>query len=194
MKPSSPANAALHIGLFSFMIVGLVTLVFHATKDKIANNERQALISSLQTVLPQDSYDNDLLNDVIKIQPYTIYRARKTNQPIAAIFISTTPHGYNGDIRLLIGINIDGKITAIRVLKHKETPGLGDKIEIKKSDWVLGFKHKSLSDMSSAQWAVKQDGGSFDQFTGATITPRAIVNEVKKTGLFFQQNQQVIFQ
>ena len=149
MKPSSPANAALHIGLFSFMIVGLVTLVFHATKDKIADNERQALISSLQTVLPQESYDNDLLNDVIKIQPYTIYRARKTNQPIAAIFISTTPHGYNGDIRLLIGINIDGKITAIRVLKHKETPGLGDKIETKKSSTFKNCYKKYRSDIHS---------------------------------------------
>ena len=194
MKPTSPASAAIRVGLFSFIIVGLVSLVFHGTKDKIAANERQDLLNSLQSVLNQDSYDNDLANDALKIQTYTIYRARKSGAPVAAILTSTTSHGYNGDIGLLIGITIEGKITGVRVLKHKETPGLGDKIEIKKSDWILDFKHKSLSEMSSVQWAVKQDGGLFDQFTGATITPRAIVNEVKKTGLFFQQNQQIIFQ
>ncbi|OQK16642.1 hypothetical protein AU255_01685 [Methyloprofundus sedimenti] len=194
MKSTSPVTAALRVGLFSFMIVGMVSLVFHATKNKIADNERQALLDNLQTVLHRDSYDNDLSNDVIQLQTYTIYRARKSGAPVAAILISTTTHGYNGDIRLLIGITIAGKITGVRVLKHQETPGLGDKIEIKKSAWISSFTHKSLSDMSTRQWSVKKDGGNFDQFTGATITPRAIVNEVKKTGLFFQQNQQIIFQ
>jgi len=193
MKPTTPISAAIRVGLFSFMIIGLVSLVFHSTKDKIADNERQALINSLQTVLNPNSYDNNLLNDVIKLQTYTIYRARKSGQPVAAIMTSTTPYGYNGDISLLIGINIDATISAVRVLKHKETPGLGDKIEIKKSDWITSFNNKSFNDMSSMQWAVKQDGGLFDQFTGATITPRAIVNEVKKTGQFFQQNRQIIF-
>ena len=194
MKPTSPASAAMRVGLFSFIIVGLVSLVFHGTKDKIAANERQALLDSLQSVLNQDSYDNDLTNDVIQLQTYTIYRARKSGTPVAAILTSTTPHGYNGDISLLIGIDIIGKITGVRVLKHRETPGLGDKIEIKKSNWIKSFKHKSINDMHAKQWAVKRDGGGFDQFTGATITPRAIVNEVRKTGLFFQQNQQTIFQ
>lgn len=194
MKSTSPVTAAIRVGLFSLMIVGMVSLVFHATKDKIADNERQALLDNLQTVLHRDSYDNDLSNDVIQLQTYTIYRARKSGIPVAAILISTTTHGYNGDIRLLIGISIAGKITGVRVLKHQETPGLGDKIEIKKSAWISSFEHKSLSDMSTRQWAVKRDGGNFDQFTGATITPRAIINEVKKTGQFFQLNQQIIFQ
>lgn len=194
MKFTPPVTAALRVGLFSFIIVGMVSLVFHATKDKIADNERQALLDSLQSVLNQDSYDNDLANDVIQLQTYTIYRAKKSGTPVAAILIGTTPHGYNGDIRLLIGITSEGKITGVRVLKHQETPGLGDKIELKKSAWISSFKHKLLSDMSRRQWAVKKDGGNFDQFTGATITPRAIVNQVQKTGLFFQQNQQIIFQ
>ena len=194
MKLTPPINAALRVGLFSFIIVGLVSLVFNATKDKIAANERQALLNSLQAVLNMNSYDNDLANDVIQLHGYTIYRARKSGIPVAAILTSTTPYGYNGDIRLLMGINMAGEITGVRVLKHKETPGLGDKIEIKKSSWISGFRHKSINDMLALQWAVKKDGGNFDQFTGATITPRAIVNEVKKTGLFFQQNQQLIFQ
>lgn len=194
MKSATPITAALRIGLFSFIIVGMVSLAFNATKDKIAANEHQALLDSLQSVLDQNSYDNDLANDVMQLQGYSIYRARKSGAPVAAILSSTTPHGYNGDISLLIGIDISGKITGMRVLKHKETPGLGDKIEIKKSNWINNFKHKSINDMHSKHWAVKRDGGSFDQFTGATITPRAIVNNAKKTGLFFQQNQQIIFQ
>ena len=194
MKPTTPITAALHIGLFSFIIVGMVSLVFNATKDKIAANEHQALLDSLQSVLNQNSYDNDLANDVMQLQGYTIYRAKKSGAPVAAILSSTTPHGYNGDIGLLIGIDISGEIIGVRVLNHRETPGLGDKIEIKKSNWINSFKHKSLSDMHTKHWAVKRDGGGFDQFTGATITPRAIVNEVKKAGLFFQQNQQIIFQ
>lgn len=191
---SPPVSAALRIGLFSFFIVGLVTLVFHATKDKIAENERQALLRSLQEVLNKDRYDNDLAEDIIQLQAYTIYRARKSGYPVAAIISSTTPTGYNGNISLLTAITINGEITGVRVVKHQETPGLGDKIDTAKSDWILDFTGKPLHKISSSAWAVKKDGGSFDQFTGATITPRAIINEVKKTGLFFQQNQQTIFQ
>ncbi|RLA24430.1 MAG: electron transport complex subunit RsxG [Gammaproteobacteria bacterium] len=194
MNLPAPFIAAFRVGLFSFIIVGSVFLTFHATKDKIADNKHQALLHSLQAVLSQDHYDNDLATDVIQLQTYTIYRAKKAGRYTAAILTSTTARGYNGDISLLIGISIDGKITGVRVLNHNETPGLGDKIDIKKSNWVLAFNQKSIRDMSSVQWAVKRDGGLFDQFTGATITPRAIVNEVKKAGLFFQQNQQIIFQ
>ncbi len=190
---SPPLTAAIRVGLFSFIIVGLVTLVFHASKDKIAENERLALLHSLQSVLSQNSYDNDLANDVIQIQEYTIYRARKTGKPVAAIIKTTTAQGYNGDIELLLAINTVQKIIGVRVLKHRETPGLGDKIELKKSAWILNFAQKSLADHDLSLWAVKRDGGIFDQFTGATITPRAIVNEVKKTALFFQDNQTAIF-
>ncbi|MCK5354910.1 MAG: electron transport complex subunit RsxG [Methyloprofundus sp.] len=193
MKLSSPVTAAIRVGLFSFMIVALVSLVYHASKDKIAENEYLDLLHSLQAVLSPDSYDNDLVNDVILLQTQTIYRARKAGKPIAAIIQSTTPYGYNGDIQLLIALDMQGRIIGVRVLKHKETPGLGDKIDLKKSDWILNFAQKSLADNDLSLWAVKRDGGLFDQFTGATITPRAIVNEVKKTALFFQHNQQVIF-
>ena len=194
MNLSLPLTAAIRVGLFSFIIVGLVTLVFHASKDKIAENERLALLHSLQDVLNQNSYDNELANDVIQLQTHMIYRARKAGKPVAAIIKSTTSHGYNGDIQLLIAINTVGKIIGVRVLSHKETPGLGDKIELKKSNWILSFEQKALADNALSLWAVKRDGGLFDQFTGATITPRAIVNEVKQTALFFQQNQTAIFE
>jgi len=194
MKLSPPFTAAIRVGLFSFMIVGLVSLVYHASKDKIAENEYLDLLHSLQAVLDLDSYDNDLVNDVILLQEQTIYRARKAGKPVAAIIKSTTPYGYNGDIRLLVAINMEGRIMGVRILSHKETPGLGDKIELKKSGWILNFTQKSLADNDLSLWAVKRDGGLFDQFTGATITPRAIVNEVKKIALFFQRNQQAIFE
>ncbi len=191
---SLPTTAALRVGLFSFIIIGLVSLVFHATKDKIAANKRQALLSQLQAVLPVTDYDNNLANDVMQQGIYTIYRARKAGKPVAAVIRTYTTQGYNGKIELLIAIHITGKIMGVRVLSHQETPGLGDKIELKKSDWILTFTHKSLHKDKLSQWRVKRDGGLFDQFTGATITPRAIVNQVKTTGLFFLQHQQTIFQ
>jgi len=191
---SPPLTAAIRVGLFSFIIVGLVTLVFHASKDKIAENERLTLLLQLQSVLNQMSYDNDLANDLIQLDDYVIYRARKAGNPVATIIKSTTSQGYNGDIQLLLAINNNGKIIGVRILTHRETPGLGDKIELTKSDWILNFEQKSLADHDLSLWAVKRDGGIFDQFTGATITPRAIVNEVKKTALFFQRNQTAIFE
>ncbi len=196
MTFSPPTLAALRIGLFSFIIVGLVSLVYHGTKDKIADNERRALLQSLQSVIDNRRYDNDLIHDKIQLQSsgqaHTVYRARQAGKPIAAIITSTTTQGYNGDIDLLIAINVSGTINAVRVLNHRETPGLGDAIELKKSNWILSFNQLTIEDLE--QWAVKRDGGNFDQFTGATITPRAIVNEVKNTTLFFQQYQHEIFQ
>jgi len=193
---SPPTLAALRIGLFSFIIVGLVSLVYHGTKDKIADNERRALLQSLQSVTDKRRYDNDLANDKVQLQSggqaYTVYRARQAGKPIAAIITSTTTQGYNGEIDLLIAINVSGTINSVRVLNHRETPGLGDAIELKKSNWILSFNQLALQNLD--QWAVKRDGGNFDQFTGATITPRAIVNEVKNTALFFQQHQHEIFQ
>jgi len=193
MNSPSPVLIALRVGLFSFIIMGLVSITFHATKDKIANNEYQALLQSLQTVIPVTSYDNDLVQDIIQLNNKTIYRARKSGNSVAALIISQTNQGYNGAIRLLIAINTQHKILGVRVLNHTETPGLGDKIELKKSNWILSFTNQPLASINSPQWAVKHDGGEFDQFTGATITPRAIVNEVKQTALFFQDYQQEIF-
>ena len=193
MNLSVPLTATIRVGLFSFIIIGLVTLVYHASKDKIAENEYLALLHSLHEVINENRYDNDLVHDVIQLQGHTIYRARKAGKPVAAVIQSTTTHGYNGDIDLLTAVNMNGSISGVRVLNHRETPGLGDKIELKKSNWILSFRQKTLAENDLSLWAVKRDGGLFDQFTGATITPRAIVNEVKKTALFFQQNQTAIF-
>ncbi|MDC9729386.1 MAG: electron transport complex subunit RsxG [Methyloprofundus sp.] len=193
MPTSTPLSAAVRLACFSFIIIGLVSFVFHQTKNKIIDNEREALLQSLQSVLPKTLYDNIPSEDLITLKNHTIYRAYQKDTPVAAIIKSTTTQGYSGNIQLLTALDITGTILDVRILDHKETPGLGDKIELKKSNWILGFQHKTLAEMQQAQWAVKRDQGSFDQFTGATITPRAVVNEVKKIGLFFQQYKLQIF-
>jgi electron transport complex protein RnfG len=112
---------------------------------------------------------------------------------MAAIFNSIAPNGYSGKIHLLVGVFADGSVAGVRAVKHSETPGLGDAIETQKSDWIFSFNDRSLSSPVPSNWLVKKDGGDFDQFTGATITPRAIVLAVKNTLLYYQQNADSIF-
>jgi len=185
-----PFKAALHLAVFSLLVVGSVSIMFHITKDKIAANEYQALLSSLQQVLVAQTYDNDVVNSVINRGNYKIYQAKQSNKVVAVILQTTTTEGYNGDIQLLIAFDYLGKLLGVEVLKHKETPGLGDKIERQKSDWLLSFQGKAVTMMQTSLWAVKRDGGEFEQFTGATITPRAIVHAVKRAGQFFNDNKQ----
>lgn len=122
-----------------------------------------------------------------------IYRVYAGDEPVAALFVVSARDGYAGPIRLLVGIAMDGAITGVRVLEHRETPGLGDRIETTKSDWVLQFDGHSLRDPEPARWALKGDGGDFDQLTGASVTPRAIVNAVKETLTYFDANRVAVF-
>lgn len=123
----------------------------------------------------------------------TAWRARRANEPVAVVLQFNAVKGYNGDIRLLAGINADGTLRGVRVVSHKETPGLGDGIEIEKSDWIRDFVGKSLADPQSEKWSVSRDGGDFDQFTGATITPRAVVDAVRMALEFFEANREILF-
>jgi len=193
MLTAHPFSTALRLAIFSTVIIGLVSFVFTQTKNKIQENEHQALLQSLQNVLSTDRYDNEISENSIQLGDLIFYRAYKANTPSAVIIKSTSHQGYSGDIQLLTALDINGSIIAVRILNHQETPGLGDKIELKKSNWLLNFSHKTIADMQKSSWAVKRDQGHFDQFTGATITPRAVVNEVKKMGLFFQKNKTQIF-
>jgi electron transport complex protein RnfG len=126
--------------------------------------------------------------------PVMVYRARMDDKPVAALMIVTAPDGYNGDIKILIAIDVSGVILGVRVISHRETPGLGDPIEIERSDWILSFNDKSLINPRDEGWAVRRDGGEFDQFTGATITPRAVVKAVHNTLLYFEANNKVLFE
>ncbi len=193
--------AGLLLAMFAVIGTGLVAFTHQVTKDQIAENERQALLKSLSAMVPAESIDNDIVNDKIEItepevlggESTTIYRGRKGGAPVAAVFTSIAPDGYSGQIKLLVAIKADGSLAGVRVVAHKETPGLGDKVEVEKSDWILSFDGKSLTNPPLDKWAVKRDGGIFDQFTGATITPRAIVNATKRTLLYFKDHKDSVF-
>lgn len=179
--------------LSGFVVLCIIVLlaVRGITAPKIAEAEKQTLLDGFNQVLPTDRYNNDPLQDQLHIKDpellvklgtknwVTVYRARFNNQPAGVIFQTIASNGYSGNIYMLLGVLPNGEITGVRVLKHAETPGLGDKIELAKNDWILDFNGKNLTSDNQAIWAVRKDGGEFDQFTGATITPRAVVGAVK---------------
>ncbi|MCK5525396.1 MAG: electron transport complex subunit RsxG [Thiomargarita sp.] len=196
------AQTAALLTLFAVLGGGLVAFSFEATHQRIEANKRAALLCTLNELIPFHYYDNDLFTDIREVQDeallgteeiVVIYRARKEGKPVAAVFNTLAPDGYNGKIHLLVGINYKGILMGVRVITHKETPGLGDGIELRRSDWILGFNGRSLINPDKGGWQVKRDGGDFDQLTGATITPRAIVKAVHKTLLFFQQYHEEVF-
>jgi len=180
----------------------LVGMTFSETKDAIKHNEELTLLRKLNNIIPAETYDNDLLLDTIVIKPSfllntkqdtLVYRARKNNRNVAAVFTSIAPNGYNGSIQLLVGVKTNGQLSGVRVVKHRETPGLGDYVDIAHSNWIRGFTGKSLSEPNEFGWKVKRDGGIFDQFTGATITPRATVKAIHNALLYFENNQAILF-
>lgn len=198
-------NILITASLLVFFAVSgaaLVGLTFNQTVDDIRYNEKLTLLKKLNNIIPADSYNNDLLLDTITLDAETLlgtkeetlaYRARKDEQNIAVVLSSIAPGGYNGPINLLVGIYTNGTVAGVRVVKHRETPGLGDVVSITHSDWILGFNGKSLQQPISRQWKVKRDGGVFDQFTGATITPRAVVKAVHDALLYYENNSTMLF-
>ncbi len=191
--------------LWLFAVVGtlLVSVTHQSTLERVAENEKKLLLRNLYSLLPADKLNNDIAEDALELKPSQLlgtvspsmsYRARKDGSPVAIIFNTIAKGGYNGDIHLLVGVYENGSLAGVRVVKHKETPGLGDAIEVRKSNWILGFDDKSLTNPAPDKWNVKRDGGDFDQITGATITPRAIVKAVKKTLEYYQSNRGHLFQ
>ena len=199
---SSIFIAAALLAAFGVAGTGLVAVTYQGTADRIAQNEREALLQKIGKVLPEGSTDNDLLNDRISVQvpvdlgggEVTVYRGRLAGEPVAAVFSPVEAAGYAGPIRLIVSVQRDGTLGGVRVLSHRETPGLGDRIEEEKSDWVHGFAGRSLTDPAEPGWKVRRDGGEFDQFTGATVTPRAVVNTVRQTLRYAQDNWARIFE
>ena len=195
--------SGLFLWIFAVVGTSLVAVTETTTKTRIAENERIVLLRNLNALLPAGKFDNDITSDTALVpsakllgteQPGIVYRARLNGQPVAAIFNSVAPNGYSGKIYLLVGVYADGSVAGVRAVKHSETPGLGDAIETQKTSWIFGFNNKSLDNPPLSKWRVKRDGGEFDQFTGATITPRAVVQAVKNTLLYYQQNAGTIFQ
>lgn len=203
MRYRSILISALFLFLFAVIGSGLVALTFDMTAERIVENQRRAMLKSLNELVPEERYDNDIFTDTLTVSvtgfpgitgPVTVYRARKDGWPVAAVLAVTSADGYNGNIRLLVAINMDGTLAGVRVVNHRETPGLGDAIEHEKSDWILGFDGRSLGDPVLEKWNVKRDGGVFDQFTGATITPRAVVKAVRDALLYFGPRRQSLFE
>ncbi|MDD3764904.1 MAG: electron transport complex subunit RsxG [Nevskiales bacterium] len=202
---AAPARPMLRAGAllaaFAIAAAGILAGVHALTADRIRQAEQQRLLQQLQAVLDADAYDNDIAADSARITGpklpgnagITVYRARRAGKPVAALLRVTAPDGYSGPIDLLIGIRYDGRLSGVRVVSHRETPGLGDKIDDQRSDWILGFAGRSLQQPPLSQWAVRKDGGVFDQFTGATITPRAVVRTVRDTLIFFRDNRDQLF-
>ncbi len=190
------------LATFTGLGATLVITTYELTKEQIKMSEQANLLKNLNTIIPKQNYDNDLLKQQLIVPnssqlgnkgPTIIYQAWKNNKPVALAFAITAHEGYNGDIKILIAINYNGQISGVRVISHQETPGLGDKIDIAKNDWILGFNGKKLVSNQASQWKVKKDGGVFDQFSGATITPRTVVNTVYKALDYFNHNHEKLF-
>ncbi len=194
-------KTALTLVAFAFTFTLLMTVVYQITKEPIAKSEAAARINLFHQVIEDDRYDNDVLNDTVTIAPSLLLGNKKSStasiarvdgETVAVILEAIAHDGYSGDIILLVAINRDGSISGVRVIKHTETPGLGDYIDIVKSDWIKLFDGESLSKTSSANWGVKKDGGHFDYMAGATITPRAVIKAVHKALQYFEENKTML--
>jgi electron transport complex protein RnfG len=198
-KISSTAAAMI---IFSLLASTALSISYFVTKTPIEESDARAKRIFLNQVIPSNLYDNNLVKDTISVEPnplignkknIDIYRAKKNNQVIAVIIETIAPDGYSGEIKTLVGIDQEDKILGVRVITHKETPGLGDYIEIEKSQWIKNFDLKSLDKMTEKEWAVKKDGGDFDFVSGATITPRAVIKSTYKSLLYAKENKKRLF-
>jgi Na+-translocating ferredoxin:NAD+ oxidoreductase subunit G len=193
--------SGLLLALFGVVGTGLVAFVFQGTAERIAANEEAFLLLSLHEILEHEAYDNDILEEAITLSDGMLggsnlraYRAWLGDEPVAVVFTVIAPGGYSGPIRMLVGVNADGEVDGVRVVSHRETPGLGDDIEVHRSDWILDFDGRSLASLAYDAWAVRRDGGVFDQFTGATITARAVVTAVRDTLVYFESHRDAVFE
>ena len=194
-------RSAVGLALFAVVTAGFIAVTHAFTADRIAEAEKRARSKALLEIIPAAEHDNDLLTDSIEIPPSRLlgtgkpteaYIAKKDGLPISIILTTVAPDGYSGEIWSIVGIDYEGRVKGARVIAHKETPGLGDKIELRKSDWILSFNGKSLENPETDGWKVAKDGGEFDQMTGATITPRAVVGSIKNALLYFQENRNTL--
>jgi electron transport complex protein RnfG len=197
----SMGKNSLLLALFALITALILASTDRVTEDRIAESERLAAQKALFEIVPLALHNNDLLVDLQPIpEQYwlalgldnggDVHIARLDDQPVAAIVPSVTTDGYSGDIAMIVGINFDGTVAGVRVVDHKETPGLGDKVELRKSDWILSFNGKSLNNPEISKWNVKKDRGDFDQFTGATITPKAVIHQIAKTLEYFEKDRE----
>ncbi|EEX42271.1 electron transport complex subunit RsxG [Vibrio sp. Vb2880] len=191
----------LVLAVFACASTGVVALTHYLTESQIKVQENKQLLSVLNQVVPPKLHDNALSQTCTLVsdpllgsnKPMPVYLGTLGGEPNVLAIESIAPDGYNGAIKIIVGIRNDGTITGTRVLAHQETPGLGDKIDLRITNWILGFTGKQVTEDNEGQWRVRKDGGQFDQFTGATITPRAVVKAVKQTTQYVNQHRDDIF-
>ena len=196
-------RSAVSLALVAALGTALLAGVDKLTATRIAEQEERAVLDQLGQIVSPDLYNNELHSDLFwfrdelyfpRDQLVEVYRARMDDEEIAVILKMAAVNGYNGKINLLVGINYDGTLCGVRVTSHKETPGLGDAIEAERTDWILGFFGRSLGNPLPDGWSVRRDGGEFDQFTGATVTPRAVVEAVQLALEFFEGHRSFLFE
>lgn len=199
-------RSAIGLGLFAIFTAGIIAVTQTLTKDRIARNEAAFEARTLFELVPEDAHDNVLIEtrfstdlatlsdqNLLRLpQPGDWYQAKREGEVTAVLLPLVAPEGYTESIRLIMAVDPEGELIGVRVIRHKETPGLGDQIEADKTDWIEGFKGQSLEKTPLENWQVRKDGGEFDQLTGATITPRAVVRAVARGLQFFDRNRAVL--
>lgn len=202
MAERSVMKTGLTLALIAAICTALVAATYQATRDRIAANEKAMLEQSLQPALSGVFFDSGVSESRLIIEPphelpgsgpAIIYRVYAEDVPVAALFVVTARDGFSGPIRILLGVEADGTVTGLRILEHRETPGLGDRIESERSDWVFQFEGRSIEDPLPSGWAIKVDDGEFDQLTGASVTPRAIIKAMRDTLMYFESHRDEIF-
>lgn len=202
MAEYSVARSGLTLAVIAAVCTALVAFTYQLTDERIAENEKLWLEQSLQPALSGLFFDSGVSESILTIPaPHElpgsddaiIYRVYSGDTPVAALFVVSARDGYAGAIRMLVGVDINGAVTGVHVLGHRETPGLGDRVETSKSDWAQQFNGRSLGDPIADRWKIKRDGGDFDQLTGASVTPRAITKAIRQTLRYFNENAVAIF-
>lgn len=195
-------KSGITLAAIAAICTSLVALTYHYTAERIAANDKALLEQSLAPALSDLFFDSGVSESRLVVAPphelpgddeALIYRIYAQGEPVAVLFVVTARDGFAGPIRILLGVDMQGVITGIRILKHKETPGLGDKIEARRSDWVHQFAGRSIEDPVVTDWAIRRDGGQFDQLTGASVTPRAVVKAMRDTLIYFEAHREEIF-
>jgi electron transport complex protein RnfG len=193
---------AMNLLFFAVIGTALLALTYSLTHDIIAQSEEQEKLKLIAQVLPPGSYDNDLMKDTAMLPDdpllgnhgeTTLYRGRLAGEPSIVVLQAIAPDGYSGKIQLIVAVSRNGQLGGVRVVSHKETPGLGDYIEAAKSHWIDNFTGLSLAIRKDADWKVKKDGGSFEHMAGATVTPRAVIKAVHRALLYVQTHQTELF-
>ena len=192
------------LALFAAITSVAIGWTYLGTKAQIDFEVRRSEARQLLEIFPPDTHDNEIIDDVFEVAAETAllgirerrqgYRVRQGNNVIGVILPATARDGYSGDIRALVGVRRDGSVAGVRVVAHRETPGLGDKVDLRKSDWILDFNERSLTNPALRAWNVEKEGGVFDQFTGATVTPRAVILATRRALEYATLNASILFE